>query len=98
MNHYAEHYICKSLWLAAMLDARGVPFVKAVPVDARRCVFDFLNPDNWAYDLANLYYDHPDEATASVPALANSYHKLMSASRQTRERGVGAEVEGQVAA
>lgn len=88
-TYYADCYETKNIWVAALLDARGVPFLRCVPLDGRRSLFLFANDQNRAYDLAHRYYERPDEATASVPALAESYRKMAGASHAARQQAAG---------
>ena len=74
-----DTYEARDIWLAAYLDAMGVPFIRAVPVDARRCRFLFENPDDLAWTLGLEWRDKTN-AQVNGPALAASYRRMIQES------------------
>lgn len=71
---------CRDVWSAAFLHCMGVPFLRAVPIDARRCCFIFSNDGDKAHDLTMEWRERVN-ATVNGPALAESYRAMVTASK-----------------
>lgn len=76
-------YWSMSLWTAAFLLERGCVLLKTEIMPNGKARFCFERHP--ALELANEYFNDPDNATCNAPDYADSYHFLLRAADAARE-------------